>query len=320
MSRILGAGEGHPDQPARVRDDHLLDAQPLLGVTHHAVEELDHRGTDHLAHQTHAADVVRRHDCVGARAAELALRRGLDGLGDDARVGVEGARRDGDEEVVLVLVEGGDDAARRRDARPLEGGVIGRVSHDIGELLAVGGPQALEALLRYVDGDEGRPRRHELVDDVRARAADAADDDVVVELSQLPFHTPPPDGTLQIGLDDERRQVGEEEEDRSAAEEDEGHGPGTCQGHMVHALQRFGKADGRHGDDRHVDAVTPVPQPPSEGVIAGRTDQHHQEQHSRREEQSPREPSSLLVQHARRYLQAGPHRCQPRAPEERRGA
>ena len=93
---------------------------------------------------------VRLHDLVRTGEPEIPRRRVDRGAGDDREVGPQRARREGDEEVGLVGVGGGDERARPHDPGPPQVVVARSVSvHDEPAVLTGG----VQRLLVVVEDD-----------------------------------------------------------------------------------------------------------------------------------------------------------------------
>src|SRR5580658_7659329 len=138
---------------------------------------------DHPAgHQS--AFVFGDDDFVGAGAADGVGVALLAGAGDDFDFGVEGARSDGDVEVVGVVIDDDADAAGAVDAGLEQDVVTLGVTLNDGDFVRQ--QLAVEAFVGF-DQDEGDLEALQLVDDGAADLAVAADDEMVAEAVDVDF-------------------------------------------------------------------------------------------------------------------------------------
>ncbi len=191
-SRIVRSGGGR----RRAHLD-LGELEVRAGRGRDDVEEGGHLRLEHEVRHHLARGRVRKHDPVGARELQLALRRRVGGARDDRQARARGARRERDVEVVRVGVGGRDQPARPLEPGARQVGVLGRVAlhEQVAVLLGRG-----DRVLAVVEDDVADVRVAELLGHAAADAAVAADDEVVVRRSIVrslrrkaiaPVNTPP---------------------------------------------------------------------------------------------------------------------------------
>ena len=121
---------------------------------------------------------VREHDAIGAGQQQLLFRVLVGCARDDRQVGMRGARRQRDVEVVRIRVGRRHEALRTLETRPREILVLGAVALDEEHVVLARG---LDCVVAVVEHDEGDVRTAEFVGHALPDAAEPADDEVVLE-------------------------------------------------------------------------------------------------------------------------------------------
>jgi hypothetical protein len=273
--RLAGVALGNAD---------LLDPQGLVGAQH-LVQEGDHGRPDHRRGDAHSAGEVGRHDRVRADLLHLVDPRDVVAAGDDAHLGVEALRGEGDHQVAAVVPHHCEHPGGALDAGILEHRVLGCVAVQedrVGVALA----KCVDVRLVRVDDHERAVGAEELARHVRAHAPDAAHD-VMARHSCDPLqHASSPQCDVDFALDDERRELGKDEPGGGDA--------GKAEHHREHAADRglahvhgLGVADRGDGDERHVQAVEQRVLVAADEAVGDRADQVQQEEERERPGEAP---------------------------------
>ncbi len=213
------------------------------------------------------ADMGGQHDAIGAGLHQLALRGRRLAAGDDEQIAVEAAGAEGDEDVGGVVGQHGDHGAGALDAGLQQVGFLGGVTK-VAEIAAAGGFGA--ASLAGFDDDEGHAGAVEGTGELAADAAEAADQDVVLELVDATGHAAVAQDVGELGGGYELHQGAGHEDHAGAAEDDDADGDGAKLGRGDRT--DFVEADGEDGEDDHVERVAPVPA--ADGVGDGAEPDH----------------------------------------------
>ena len=202
-------------------------------------------------------------DPVHAGLEHPVLQRAVLGAGDHDHVRVQVARGEGDEDVVRVVGQGRHHGLRTVYARAQQGDVGGRVAGHDGQAR---GARLRQALLVLLDDADGGAHLGQLRADRRADASVTADDHVFLESGERAFHAPFPPVFDEIALDEQAGKLGREGRRGPQTEQHEHEGEGPAgRREFVHLAE----ADGRQGDDRHVEGVEQ--RPVLDPHITGRT-------------------------------------------------
>ncbi len=174
--------------------------------------------------------------------------------GDDREVGVERAGAQRDEDVERVVREHGGERMRPHDPGGDQGGLGGGVAVDAQIALRA---RLLGAGLVVFENDEPGAARAQRLRERRAEAAEAADDDVPLELVDLIVHALEPHDLVDLAEGDELHQRAGEEDDAGAAEHDQRDGDDVQRRRVDRA--DFAETHRVDRDDHHVEGIAEAP-------------------------------------------------------------
>ena len=241
--------EGFADERRLVAHQVLGDPEVEVARVAQLVEVLLEFGFGQEIGHALARRAVEHHHLFRARPAELALRFVAVRPGDDVEVRLEIPRGQHDEDVFGVVAGGGDQPLGAVQSRVGQHLFVRRVALDGEEPLVAGAKHVVD---HVVDDDEGDRLDAQLLGDASSEAAVTADDEMAVQFPKhafilLLFPVRPP-----FAGEQEDGDVGQGEEKEAGAADDEQHRENLS---GVRERMDFVKADRRHRDDRHVEAV-----------------------------------------------------------------
>ena len=164
-------------------------------------------------------------------------------------------------------------------------------------------PVRVDMRLVDIDDDVGSLGHRQLVRDVGADAADAADDVMTIERRDLLEHFASPQDNVDLAGNQEHGHFGEDVIDDADAGRCDEHGEDAA-GHAVRHVHDLGVADGRDRDEGHVEAVEDRVLGAADDAVADGPDRVREDQRGRRRGEGAVKGANDAVGHASRALRS----------------
>src|SRR5258708_301525 len=235
----------------------LFDAQRAILVLQHQVEKTDYVRPQNFAGNAHSANLVWRDGGIGAGFQQSLGEFLVDAARDDAQMSISLARKHGDNQVLFIARERGDEALRAIDAELLEDLGVGGVADDVQHFAMQsfsGFDNALDVFLIAIDDDIRTVRFFEFADGMASGVAESADNVMVFELTDSLEHLTSPEDVGDLAFDEKRRDRREHIHRDHHSKDDHEHIEYTQRG-IVRRVDNFAVSDARQRDYGHVQRV-----------------------------------------------------------------
>lgn len=232
-------------------DGNLLHGDLWTNIASGEVHQLHYVRLEQCVGELASGHGVGRKDCVGACAAQLFPGPFFRDAGDNGQLGIQGFRREDDEEIFGIGGQGGNESFRPENPGFEKAFILGGVGGD-GEHACLDGIG--NTLLTAVDDQEGRVCPLKFIGGVAAYASETADDEVVMQIVDHSFCPVFAVAVLQFKFDDSLGH-GTNCDEHRADSEDNQKGVEDASGMAERPYLLI--ADGGDGGERHIEGFEP---------------------------------------------------------------
>jgi len=240
--------------------------------------------SQHLAGDSHTADLVRRNCGIGTGFEESFSEFQIGTASDDANIRIPLPRKYGDDQVLLVTGQHADEAPGAIDPQFFEhisvGGVTDYIQHSpVNSIFIV--HKALDMFLVVVNHYVRTLGSLEFIDRVAAGVSESTDDVVVLELADSLKHLTSPKDVGDLAFHEESSHHREHVQHDHHAEDDHENVEYPQQG-VVRGIDDLGVAHAGESDDRHVEGVEEGDRGSAQDSVAGYADCQDDEKKEKR--------------------------------------